>query len=86
MSLMTARDFWNTYQSAGGRAVLKGTRAAPERWLINVRAAAPGQGGTLYLCHESQRVPMRIADRSIVLPSRPPRQPQRKRKRGRKHA
>jgi len=70
MSLMTARDFWNTYQSAGGRAVLKGTRAAPERWLINVRAAAPGQGGTLYLCHESQRVPMRISDRSIVLPSK----------------
>ena len=80
MSLMTARDFWNTYQSAGGRAVLKGTNQHPEQWLINVRSSDPGaQGDMLYLCHESQRVPMRISDTSIVLPSRPPRHPRRKR-------
>ena len=81
MSLMTARDFWNTYQSAGGRAVLKGTNQHPEQWLINVRSDDPTQGGTLYLCHDSQRVPTRIVDASIVLPSRPRCQPQRKRKR-----
>jgi hypothetical protein len=80
MSLMTARQFFTRYGSTTGRAVLKGTGRFPERWLINVRTSDPGaQGDMLYLCHESQRVPMRISDTSIVLPSRPPRHPRRKR-------
>jgi len=76
---MTARDFFTTYQTAGGRAVLKGTNMYPERWLINVRSGGPTHDGILYLCHESQRVPMRISDTSTVLPSCPPRPPRRKR-------
>ena len=81
---MTARDFFTTYQSDGGRAVLKGTTAYPERWLINVRSGDPTHDGILYLCDDSHRVPIRITDTSIVLPSRPPRQSHRKRIRKRR--
>jgi len=76
---MTARDFFTTYRSDGGRAVLKGTTTYPERWLINVRSGDPTHDGILYLCHESKCIPVRISDTAIVLPSRPPRHPRRQR-------
>jgi len=76
---MTARQFYTRYCSTTGRAVLKGTGRFPERWLINVHSGGLTHDGILYLCHESQRVPMRISDTSTVLPSRPPRHPRRKR-------
>jgi hypothetical protein len=81
---MTARQFYTRYCSTTGRAVLKGTGRFPERWLINVRSGDPTHDGILYLCHESKCIPVRISDTAIVLPSRPPRQPRRKRIRKRR--
>jgi hypothetical protein len=80
--IMTARDFWTRYRSAGGRAVLKGTRSLPERWLICLPSSTPGDDGTLYLCAESRRcVPTVVSDTAPVIPGgRGPRQPHRTRR------